>query len=520
MMYENPQRYPIGLQDFPEIREKGCLYVDKTALVHRMANGPSKYVFLSRPRRFGKSLLVSTLQAYFEGRKDLFKGLAIEGQETEWAKYPVISIDLAFIKDASVDRLGKGLDKSLREYENVYGRDERDVYPGDRLDSLVKNAYRQSGKGVVLLIDEYDTPLIEAMHDEEILPRIRTIMRDFYAPLKGLDPYLRFVYLTGITKFSHLGMLSVLNNIDKISLDEEYAAVCGITEHEMLACMRPGIEWLAQKNGIQYDDAVDRLKATYDGYHFTWPSPDIYNPYSLMNALSDGEFNNYWFETGTPAYLVQMLHGFSTRPEGIGGKYFATTSFDSPTEAVKSATPLLYQSGYLTIVDRDPNGTYLLDIPNEEVRVGLMGSLLPEYVEPAGSEDGLVMSKKLRTLMVDGKIDEALKAVQSYLAGISYTKGKYGEGHFQSLLYVIFSLTGFRVKTERVTAEGRIDLVVRTADTVYIFELKNGKSVSSAMEQIEEKGYADGYKFLGHKVVKVGVKFDPKKRNIVDWVVK
>ncbi len=368
----NPQRYPIGIQTFSKMREEGYLYVDKTDLVYRMANGNANYVFLSRPRRFGKSLLVSTLKAYFEGRKELFEGLAMEALETEWTKYPVLHFSMSTAKNLSKEGLEGELNRKFREYERLYGRNEEDVAPNQRLQGIVKRAYEQTGQKVVVLIDEYDAPLLDVVHEETELPALRNVMRNFYSPLKDLDPYLRFVFITGITKFSQLSIFSDLNNIDNISMDKEYASICGITEEEMLTQMRSGIERMAEENEMTDEEAVEQLKMTYDGYHFTWPSPDIYNPYSLLIAFNKNEIGDYWFGSGTPTYLIEMLRKFDVAPEKIGGEHVSASQFDAPTETMTNAIPLLYQSGYLTIKDYSrEDREYFLDIPNREVREGL-----------------------------------------------------------------------------------------------------------------------------------------------------
>ncbi|MCD8207574.1 MAG: AAA family ATPase, partial [Bacteroidales bacterium] len=383
------QYYPISSQAFPDIRERGLTYIDKTDMIYEMTHSTTDYVFLSRPRRFGKTLLVTTLKAYFEGRKELFEGLAIGKLETEWTKYPVLHFDMSMATYKKVSELESELNKKLCGYERIYGKRTEDVMPNQRLQGLIQSAHEQTGQKVVVLIDEYDSPLLDVMHDDEALPELRNVMRNFYSPLKGMASYLRFVFLTGITKFSQLSIFSELNNIVNISMNPKYATICGITEEEMLTQLRPGIELLAEKLGLTYDGAAERLKQTYDGYHFCWSSPDIYNPYSLLNALSDSEIKNYWFGTGTPNYLIEMLRKYGVKPEKIGGIHAYEDSFDTPTEMLTDTIPLLYQSGYLTINGYDEVDGYLLEIPNNEVRGGLMRSLLPEYVAPQAKGEGL-----------------------------------------------------------------------------------------------------------------------------------
>ncbi len=515
------QRYPLGMQTFSRLIEGGYLYVDKTDLVYQLTHANSNYIFLSRPRRFGKSLLISTLQAYFEGQRDLFKGLAMERLETEWTEYPVLRFDMSTAKHADKEALELELNRKLSGYERIYGRKEEDVLPNHRLQGLVEHAYEQTGKQVVVLIDEYDAPLLDVVHEDENLPILRKVMRNFYSPLKFLDPYLRFVFLTGITKFSQLSIFSELNNIKNISMLKEYATICGITEEEMVTRMRSGIERLAVENGISYDEAVESLKSAYDGYHFTWPSPDIYNPFSLLNALSDRDIDNYWFGSGTPTYLVEMLRKFNVVPERIGGHYASADDFDAPTETMTNMIPLLYQSGYITITDYDrKTRSYFLDIPNEEVRVGLMKSLLPEYVTPSRQSDALSVTRQLYCLIDDGNIEKALELLQTFLSTVPYTENTNYEGHYQSLLYVIFSLIGqYSVDIEVRTATGRIDMVLQTGGVIYLFELKLKGSAAEALAQIDLKNYPERFALGGLPVVKVGVGFDMERHTLAGWVV-
>lgn len=380
-MEQQQKFYPVGIQTFSEIIGKNYLYIDKTEYVYRMTHSASKYMFLSRPRRFGKSLLASTLHCYFEGRKELFKGLAIEKLETEWMSYPVFHFDMSLAKHVDRERLESMLNIQLYRYEEIYGRLDGEVMLNDRLTGLIQRAYQQTGKQVVVLIDEYDAPLLDVMHEDKNLPILRNVMRNFYSPLKACDPYLRYVFLTGITKFSQLSIFSELNNIKNISMDEPYAAICGITEEEIKEQMSYDLDLLAEKMQITRDEVLAKLKENYDGYHFTWPSPDIYNPFSLFNAFNDGKFNSYWFGSGTPTYLIEMLNKFGVLPSEIGGIEAVAAEFDAPTERMTSITPLLYQSGYITIKGYDSVfDIYTLDIPNKEVRIGLMRNLIPSYI--------------------------------------------------------------------------------------------------------------------------------------------
>ncbi len=497
------------------------MYVDKTNLVYQIANGNAKYVFLSRPRRFGKSLLVSTLKAYFEGRKELFDGLALEKLEKKWTRYPVLHFSMSTAKHVDKEGLELELNWKLCQYEKVYGKKAEDITPNQRLLGLVQRAYEQTGQKVVVLIDEYDAPLLDVMQEDENLPELRNVMRNFYSPLKDLDPYLRFVFITGITKFSQLSIFSELNNIDNISMDEKYASLCGIAEEEMLIQMRQGIENLAWKQGLSYEEAVERLKQTYDGYHFTWPSPDIYNPYSLLKALDKKKIDNYWFDSGTPTYLIEMLRKYGVSADKIGGQHADASMFDAPTETMTSALPLLYQSGYITIKGCNPKtGSFLLDIPNNEVRVGLMRSLLPEYVTPRKANEGRNVIEQLYIAIDEGRIEEALELLKTFLSTVPYTENTDHEGHYEAMLYAILTLIGYyNVDIEVRTSTGRVDMVLKTDDTVYIFELKLNKSAQEALEQIDLKNYPARFALYGLPIVKVGVNFSSKTRTIDGWAI-
>ena len=513
------KRCPIGIQTFEEIINKDYLYIDKTEYVYRMAHGASNYCFLNRPRQFGKSLLTSTLHSYFAGKKELFKGLAIEKLETEWTEYPVLNFDMSLAKHVDKDTLESMLDVQLFEHEKIYGSPERAVTLNDRMKTLIMRAYEQTGRQVVVLIDEYDAPLLDVVHEEKNLPVLRNVMRNFYSPLKACDPYLRFVFLTGITKFSQLSIFSELNNLKNISMNELYAGICGITQEEMLEQMSEYIERLAVSLGMSKEDAWLKLKEKYDGYHFTWPSPDIYNPFSLLNAFDDCKLNSYWFGSGTPTYLIEMLRKFHVAPSSIGMKKAMAASFDAPTERMTNITPLLYQSGYITIKDYDKiTELYTLDIPNREIRVGLVQSLLPNYLGN-DSEMGLTTIGEMYGAIAGDDMDSALRLLQEFLSTVPYCDNTNYEGHYQQLFYIIFSLFGMYVDVEVRTPRGRVDVVMRTADTLYVIELKLEKSADMAMNQINLKNYPERFALCGLPVVKVGINFDAGKHTLGDWII-
>ena len=516
---EQPRRYPIGIQTFSELVNKHYLYIDKTEYVYRMAHGDSSYLFLNRPRRFGKSLLISTLHAYFEGRKELFKGLAVGKLETEWTPYPVLHFDMSLGKHMDRKQLENFLLYQLSGQEKQFGISTDIVDSNIRLANLIQRAYEQTGRQVVVLIDEYDAPLLDVMHEEKDLPVLRNVMRNFYSPLKGCDPYLRFVFLTGITKFSQLSIFSELNNIENISMDEAYAAICGITQEEMETQMSIDVDLLASGLKLTREETLQQLKDNYDGYHFTWPSPDIYNPFSLLTAFSKKRLDSYWFGSGTPTYLIEMLRKYHVSPQEIGGRETMVEDFDAPTERMTDITPLLYQSGYITIKDCDEiTGQYLLDLPNKEVRIGLLKSLLPLYLPHRSIEGKNMVANMYRALRVRN-MDMALQHLQQFLATVPYAENTNYEGHYQQLLYVIFSLLGMYVDVEVRTPHGRVDMVLRTADTLYLVELKLDQTAEAAMQQIDLKNYPERFALCGLPIVKVGINFDREKRTISDWKI-
>ena len=511
------RRYPIGIQTFFKIREENYLYIDKTEYIYQMTHSASGYVFLSRPRRFGKSLLASTLHSYFSGRKELFRGLAMERLETEWTEYPVLHFDMSMAKHVDKERLERLLDFMLSDYERAFGLDATDGDANLRLTRLIKRAYEQTGRQVVVLIDEYDAPLLDVVHEKENLDVLRNVMRNFYSPLKACDPYLKFVFLTGITKFSQLSIFSELNNIKNISMDEPYAAICGITEEEMLTQMQEDMDRLAAKLDVTPEEILEKLKENYDGYHFTFPSPDIYNPFSLLNAFADGKFGSYWFGSGTPTYLIKMLEKFGVEPSEIGNNHAEVSAFDAPTETMTDIIPLLYQSGYITIKDYDESiDLYTLDIPNKEVRLGLMKSLLPNYVASKTRETTTMVAYLSRDIRNDD-MDSALRRLQTFLSTIPYCDNTGYEGHYQQMFYIIFSLLGSFVDVEVRTPRGRVDVVLRTKTTLYVMELKLDRTAGEAMEQINLKNYPERFALCGLPVVKVAINFDSERSTIGEW---
>lgn len=513
--------YPIGIQTFELIRKDNNAYVDKTEYVYDITHTNGKYFFLSRPRRFGKSLLLSTMKSYFEGRKDLFKGLAIEGLEKEWAEYPVMLLSMASAKHLDAESLQRYLLFLLKDNEERFEIECDTVEPNLRLANLIKSVCQKTGRPVVVLIDEYDAPLLDVAHDESRLSDLRNVMRNFYRPLKDCDPYLRFVFLTGITKFSQMSIFSELNNIVNISMQERYAGICGITKDELLTQMSDDIDSLANQLAITREETIDQLTSNYDGYHFTWPSPDVFNPYSLLSCFSEGKFGAYWFGTGTPTYLIEKMRQFGTLPSAMDRFYAPSSSFDAPTETMTDITPLLYQSGYVTIKGYDEDiDLYTLEIPNKEIRVGLYKSLLPNYLN-TGQTQSLVTIAHMAGMIKQGDMDAALRLLQTFLETVPYCDNTKYEGHWQQLMYIVFALlTHYRITVEQRTAKGRTDITLETADHIYIMELKFGSSADEALAQIKDNRYAEAFAMRGKKIVKVGICFDVNaERNITKWII-
>ena len=511
--------YPVGIQTFEEIITRNLLYVDKTEYVYRMTHSGGKHFFLSRPRRFGKSLLVSTFKSYFLGKKELFKGLAIEKLEKDWTEYPVLHFSMAGGKHMEKDQLERYLGNRLAEQEKVWGIKTPAVDANDRLIALIQTAYEKTGQQVVVLIDEYDAPLLDVVHEDSHLKDLRNVMRNFYSPLKDCEPMLRFVFLTGITKFSQLSIFSELNNITNISMSNDYAGICGITKEELETQMSADVDALAVKMNLTRIQTLVALREFYDGYHFAAQSPDIFNPYSLLNAMAAGCLDYYWFTSGTPTYLIEMLKKFQVMPSEIGSCEADKSEFDAPTEMMVSIMPLLYQSGYITIKGYDPETElFTLDIPNKEIRVGLYRSLLPNYIGMT-TPKGTTTIAKMSALIRRNDMNGALQMLQAFLATVPYCNNTDSEGHYQQMMYVIFSILDNYVDVEVRTPSGRVDMVLRTATHLYLFELKLNKDAAAAMKQIDLKEYPKRFALCGLPIVKVGVNFDVASHNITDWKI-
>ena len=522
------RKYPIGIQTFSEIIRGGYLYVDKTDLVWQMANY-AKFIFMSRPRRFGKSLLTSTLESYFNGEKELFEGLEIMDLEKEWEQYPVIRLDLSQAKGReTADDLRQSLMFMLRDLLDYYGRGKEEETPGQCLTGIIQRALAKTGKQVVVLIDEYDAPLLEVLHEEETLDAKRKVMQEFYQPLKANEAKIKFCFITGITKFSQLSIFSTINNLTNVTLDRNFAAICGITESELTTVLKEDIERLAESYDISPEEMHQKLKLRYDGYHFTKNSEEVYNPFSLLKAFLHQELANYWFESGTPSFLIKQMQHFQTDITSLDKLEVPSSAFDQPTENMKDALPLLYQSGYLTIKGYDPEGEfYTLSIPNQEVRIGYVKGLMPTYTGLNDSDVQMGFALKFWRALKGGDVELAMREMQAYMAGIPYVEGfkqklaeaATAEGFYEYTLYLIFSMLNVYVKTQVKCAGGRVDMVVWMPDTTYVFELKKDGSAKDALEQIDSKNYALPYQTEGRKVIKIGVKFNPDTRVPEDWIV-
>ena len=489
-------RYPIGIQTFRNIIEGGYLYIDKTGFVHDLAEN-YKYVFLSRPRRFGKSLLSSTIHSYFAGDAELFNGLKAGELKKEWTKHPVFHFDMSTAKHCDEEQLTSELNLKLVRYEDVYGKGENEGKINQRFEGLIRRAVEQTGEKAVIIIDEYDAPLLDVMNDQERLIPMRQIMRNFYSPVKSLDPYLRFVFITGINKFAQLSIFSELNNLQNISMMPKYSAICGISQSEIETQMQEPVKRMAESLGISYEETLEELKHNYDGYHFSGRSEDIYNPFSLIKSLDAQDFGSYWFDTGTPTYLLERLKNSEIDETTLDSMPMIPESdFDVSPEISDNVLPMLYQTGYLTIKDYDRAlHLYTLGYPNKEVKIGFTQGLLAQYKNKSTTGSGFVA--KFFVAMYKHDIDAALTLMQSYLAGIPYDLENKSEKHFQTIIYLIFSLLGYYTQAEVKSAVGRADAVCRTKDRVYVFEFKVDGSAEEALRQIDEKGYLIPYRFEG-----------------------
>ncbi len=524
----NVRKYPVGIQTFERLRKENYLYIDKTDLVWKITK-ESPFVFLSRPRRFGKSLLTTTLDSYFKGHKELFEGLKIMDLETEWEQYPVLHFDLSVAKtETSVDGLRKVLLRLLNGYKTIYGEGDYEDSPGALFSGIIHRAYEKTGKQVAVIIDEYDAPLLDKLHLPELLDGFRNVMQEFFIQLKANEALIRFCFITGITKFSQLSIFSTINNLTNISMDSKYAAICGITEEELATDMAIDIAMLAEEYECTPEEMHDKLKKQYDGYRFAKKSPDIYNPFSLLKCFNQKDIANYWFESGTPTFLIRQMQHYRTDITAMDRIEEPSDAFDRPTEAMDTALPLLYQSGYITIKGYDrESDIYTLGIPNNEVRLGFTRGLLPIYVGVDGPNVQKGFALKLWQALKKNDMDLTMQEMKTYFAGLPYVEGfqkklaevKNYEGFYEWSLYLIFSMLNVYVRTQVKCAGGRTDVVVLMPDTTYVFELKANGTAKEALDQINSKGYSLPYETEGRKVVKIGVAFERETMTVGKWMV-
>ena len=515
-----PHKYPTGRADFESIINEGFLYVDKTERMYEMI-GSRKFVFLSRPRRFGKSLLVNTLCAYFEGKKELFKGLKIYDLEKDWIQYPVLRLDMSVIKDKEIAQMPASIGKQLEKYEKQYSIPiDKTISNGDRFQTIIETAKAQTGRNVVVLIDEYDAPLNAHLYDGH-LTEVKRIVQEIYQLLKVLEQYERFVFITGISKFSQVSIFSTINNLDKISMWEQFSDICGITHDELEHYLHDDIELLAEKHNCTYEKMMERLIYKYDCYHFSKNSPAMFNPTSILNALAEGELNNHWFGTATSSYIIDHLKRHNADIMKLVPKTLFADDFDVSPEDYDSLWPILYQAGYLTIKDFNPEwNTYVLDYPNNEVRVGMMQNMMSYYF-PRNISSGKVSMQQFYAALKSGQIDEAMIFLKDFLSEIPNILNNKEEKHFQTILYVMFTWLGFYTETEVSTAVGRTDVVIKNEKNIFVLELKVDGSAADALAQINSKNYAIPYKYDGREIIKIGVNISSENnvRTVTDWAV-
>lgn len=520
----NQTIYPIGIQNFEKIRKDGYLYIDKTALIYQLAKTGS-YYFLSRPRRFGKSLLLSTLEAYFQGKRELFEGLAMERLEKDWEVYPILHLDLNARHYKDTAALTSILNEFLEKWEALYGTEKQDRALEERFSYVIEQAYRQTGHRVVILIDEYDKPLLQNLHDEKTQTQLRNMLKPFYGVLKTMDRAIRFALLTGVTKFGKVSVFSDLNNLMDISMDNRYVEICGITEKEIHAYLEEELKELAETQELDYEETSQKLKERYDGYHFTAKSAGIYNPFSLLNTFAKMEFGDYWFETGTPSYLVELLKHTHYDLYEMANTETDADVLNSIDAASKNPVPVIYQSGYLTIKDYDPEfGIYRLGFPNREVEEGFVKYLLPFYTSVSAPKTPFEIGQLVREIR-SGDYDAFFRRLQSFFADTPYEviagqKPEHDtELHYRNVLFIVFKLVGLYTQVEYHTSQGRIDLVLKTDRYIYVMEFKLNGTAEEALRQIEERQYALPFASDPRQVFKIGVNFSSVTRNIERWLV-
>ncbi len=516
------QKYPVGMQSFPEIRERGFVYVDKTRYILKMMDY-GKYFFLGRPRRFGKSLFISTLKAFYQGRRELFDGLAVASSDHDWQPVPVLHLDFTGEDYTNQDSLDAVIERMLRDWEMTYGIEDIDPTYASRFRHIIKNAYEKTGRKVVILIDEYDKPLIDTIEDPELQERFRNQLRGIYGNLKKMDEYIRLAFLTGITRFGKLNIFSDLNNLKDISLHREFAAICGITSEELREYFHPGVVAFADREGCTVEEMYDLLRQNYDGYHFcTTDCPDIYNPFSLLNAMQDKSLGQYWFGTGTPLFLAKRIKSGDVRIEKLNRLHVALNAIENVSPDMKGdPVPILYQSGYLTIKGYERNTRRVtLGFPNREVEQGFLEQLLKLYI-PERCDSTAFSIYSFYDDVMDGDAEGFMNRLRCIFADMNYDSFNLLdlEQHYQNVIYLLFKLLGYYCHTEYRTATGRIDLVVSTDSYLYIFEFKLDKSAREAIDQIDAKDYPLPFRADGRQIFRIGANFSSTDKNISDYII-
>lgn len=513
------KKYPIGIQSFEKLREEGFVYIDKTDLIYDLTHEGTVF-FLSRPRRFGKSLLVSTLEAYFQGRKELFNGLAIEKLEQEWKSYPVIHLDMSGQAYDTPEALEQILLDKLSQFERIYGSSPTEVTAALKLGGIIRRACEQTGRKVAVLIDEYDKPVLETIGNEELTDQYRRRLKGFYGVLKSADPYLKFVLLTGVTKFSQVSVFSDLNQLEDISMLPQYDTICGITEDELESNFKDDIAVLAEAQGRTYTDMLEFLRRKYDGYHFSDALHGVYNPFSILNVLKNQVCRDFWFQTGTPTYLLELLKRSSYDITNLEGVKLAPGDFADYRANTERPIPMIYQSGYLTIKGYDSErDKYTLGYPNGEVKKGFINFIAPAYIPPVRktefSVDGFLDDIEA------GDVDAFMTRLKSLIASMNYElfDKNLKEKYFQTIFYLVFSLVGAVVRSEVHTSSGSIDAVVETKTDIYLFEFKMDRTPEDALKQIEEKHYADRYSSDSRPVTRIGASFSSSTHQLESWLI-
>ena len=510
-------KYPIGIQDFVKLRQGGFAYVDKTKFVYKLADEGS-YYFLSRPRRFGKSLFLSTLEAYFLGRKELFEGLAIYDMEKEWKSHPIFYIDLNTANFRDENSLYEVLNSHVSAWEEMYGAREYETTLALRFKGVIARAAEKEGCGVVILIDEYDKPILQTLRNQELQEKHRSLLKSFYSVLKTQDRYIRFAFITGVTKFGKVSVFSDLNNLMDISMDQRYISICGMTQNELLYNFREGIEQLGEAYGDTEEETLNKLKIRYDGYHFEENTVGIYNPFSVLNTLAKLRYKDYWFETGTPTFLVDLLKMHNYRLLDITREKVSGDVINSIDSMSTNPIPVIYQSGYLTIKGYDERfKKYRLGFPNKEVEEGFLNFLLPLYTS-AGNNSPFMVDEFVQDVE-SGNPERFMQRMKAFFADTSYQVVGNAELYFQNAMYLVFKIMGFYTQVERPTSDGRIDAIIQTPDYIYIIECKLDRTADEALRQIYDSNYAAPFAMDKRRIYKIGVNFSSQTRGVEQWVI-